>query len=340
MSKTTSQYAIYKILISASTEGNLFLQHVDGTSMLEHAQEHFASLFGGKNLTIVKNKEDGEPVIYPNDILRNEEGVIVLRLNNVQYKKLIKRKETQSGVPNYEEVKEESNPYCYVIIDNQDGVLQMAIQKSPSWGSDTDTVRDLLQETFNQMMKMNYKLEVKIMNKMQPTKFWQFVKQQYLDNNDYIEQFIIDLINPRKATVDNSGELKGVMKKLSDFLVNLDALDATLSVNTNSTSYFGNNKKAYRDFVNIVDMCSCNGYHLGCKFHNMGYYSCDSRVMAMFNLDEDVLNGFLFGIKDLSETIETGEYALVRWLAHVRETTKSYEYAESIPKKPKRNRKK
>lgn len=338
-----NQYAIYKVYLSESQEKNLFLKETDGSSVLSHAQEHFGSYFGGSSLSIYRTKEDGENTIYPNDILKSEDNVIVLRLNNVQFKKLVKRKESTNGrAPEYEEVKEESNPYSYIIIDNRPGVCLMAIQVNSAWGSKSDTIRDLLQECFHHMLVNDYGLDIMINARIHPTKFWEFVWHQIKDNGDRIKRFVIDVINRKKmAPILNERQVpaKGMLKSVSDFVEKSNMLKACIQMDTDTNNPVEMDEQA-EDWANMIEVCSTRYYNLSVHFEKMGVYKCDQEVMALYHLDDEALNGFLHGSKNLSETNPDGEYALVQWLDYIRKETKDYKDAQQTPKKPKRNRKK
>ena len=338
-----NQYAIYKVYLSESQEKTLFLSETDGTSILSHAQEHFGSYFGDSMLNIYRTKEDGENIIYPNDILRNEDNVIVLRLNNVQYKKLVKRKESPGGgAPEYQEVREESNPYSYIIIDNRPGVCLMAIQVNGAWGSRSDTVRDLLQECFHHRLVNDYGLDIMINAKIHPTKFWEFVKHQTSDNGDRIKRFQIDVLNSKKtAPVVNESQVPvgGWLKSVSDFVERGNMLKACIAMDTDANAPIPIEQQA-EDWNNIIEACSTRYYNLSVHFEKMGVYRCDQEVMALYPLDNGTLNNFINGSKNLSVSHPDGEYALVQWLDFIHQEIKDYKDAQQTPKKPKRNRKK
>lgn len=333
----SQQYAIYKIQITELSEKRLFLKHLDGTSPLEHAREHFASLFRGGTQTIYNNKENGENVVYPNDILCCRDDVYVLRFNNVRMKLLVQPVENPSGgIRQYEEVRAESNPYCYVLIDNRAGIGQIAIEKSSAWSGNTDTVRDLLQKSWRRLLR-DYGLTIDIKAKMLPTRFWEFVNHQVKEEKDVIKKVTFDFVNPNRTTADMNPQQLTV---LSQFTQMMGGLKGRLIVNSGHGSGLTVDEKA-EDLAQMVNLCSNNGYKLSVQFRNHGIYRCNEDTKAFFPLPEPTITRFLEGQVDLDLSPEgspDGKYGLIQWLDEAREQTQKLDDAKQIPSKPARRR--
>lgn len=337
------QWAIFTIHFGISSQKELFLRETDGTSVLDNAQAHFGSYFGGSQLTLYKTKESGEVTPYPNDILRKEGDIILLRVNNVQYKKLVKRCENAlGGVPRYAEVQAESNPFSYVVIDNRPGCCLMAIELSATWGSRSEPVRNLLQECLGRSILNDYGLEMLVNAKMHPTKFWEFVHHQVHNNGDRINGYIIEVLNKKRVAPreEESGvKPRGLMKSVSDFVEHSNLLKASMTLQADG-GMIPEKSKAQEDWANIVQLCSSSYYNLTVKFERMGLYRSDQEVMALFPLADEAIEHFIQGCKTFSEQEAAGEYALVSWLDFVRKEIKDYNDAKQTPKKPERKRKK
>ena len=144
-----NQFAIYDVDIYAARQG-LVDPIMSQEMALKKANELFGSCFEGKKLNLAKYDHNNISIVdYPNDILSTHDGVYLLRINNIKHKTLVKPAETTTnGVQDYEEITEDSNPYCYVVVDNRGSSCQIAIQKNSAFG-DPNTVRKLLMDNLN-----------------------------------------------------------------------------------------------------------------------------------------------------------------------------------------------
>lgn len=337
-----AQYVFYQVHLSRSQQTNIHLQHTDGTSLLEHAQEHFGSYFKGRMLNLYKKDKNGEVTLVPNDILRQIDEVTVLRINNEQLKTLVKKVERPGGgIPDYREEKQESYPFSHVVIDNRPGICQMAIEKSSTWNGSTDTVRDILQEWFKVRLSDDYGLDISIDQKWQESEFWEFVEHRCRNTGDVLKEIKFDMLNSDHVTpVRNTEEpLSGFVKAMTDMTRMMDMLKTTVVMEPKEDSSISRTDK-YEDLAQMVRLCSNNSYHLSVRFSNYGWYKSNEWVKAMFELPVTAFSNFVNGSPAMSPDKPEGEYELVQWLDDVIKETEQYKDGNKTKRKTKKGAKK
>ena len=144
---------------------------------MEHAYENFERIFGKKGtvVRVQKEKKRGEGADkFPCHVLAHDHNIILLRLENVKNVTVYESHSTAGPIPHIEKKQYESNPPCFIIIDNRQGKAQMAIEIDTAAWSKTNLVRDLLQENLNRELEP-FGLAVKIWSKMQKSDYWNYV---------------------------------------------------------------------------------------------------------------------------------------------------------------------
>jgi hypothetical protein len=98
----------------------------------------------------------------------------------------------------YKELKESSYPFCHVVIDNREGVCQMAIEQASAFDGNPDKVRDILQESIQrELTEMGIKFEIR--PKMKVKNFWEMVEEQRSVKKDVIKKVVFEFPNPDKV---------------------------------------------------------------------------------------------------------------------------------------------
>lgn len=335
----TPHYAIYKTKFIKGDELTLQNQGVDADKSLEEAREIFSRLFKDHDLKIFRTKNDGTANVYPNYVWHWDEDVFLIRLSNRQLMKLVQLQDDPAGgAPKCVESKIESNPYCYVIIDNRPGRCQVAIEQSSAWKNDPDVVRDVLQETFNFRM-IDDKLKVCFHAKMQTTKIWEFCRHRVYDLKDPITKLALEIDNPDRIKQYNAPETMGdSVQAMMNMVRNSKAIRALFTLYADQNSPMAMDEKI-EDMAQIVSVCSSNAYHLTIYFKKLRAYRCDEKVKALFPIHKGDIESFQQAVRVLSENNEIGEYALIQWLDYVFEETKNFEDAAQVHK-PRNNRRK
>lgn len=330
--QSINQFVIYNIILTEAQNPKMFLKETDGSAVIDHAQEHFGSLLEGKKLTLKgKRRIKGEmqDILYPNDILSKHDDVYLLRINNRVMQNIVVQKGETNGVPNYEEDQVESNPYCYVVIDNRKDICQMAIQKNSAFG-DPKNVRNILQENLAEYLGDLYPLDLELSMKVRPSKIWEFCQAQCGENGDAITRISFNFPNQKKINTNNrinKEHLKGILKEANKMVERTAALKMLISMDYSSVEPDVLEKNA-EDFVQVIRECKDKSYNLSISFRDYGEYRCDDRVKAMFPMNEELINSFKTNFMNVPFEERFG---LIDWCNYVREKSKIYENALQIP---------
>ena len=335
-----NQFVIYQIRLTETKNHRMFLKETDGSAIIDHAQQHFGSLFEGKKLILRGNrKQNGvvENIGYPNDIISKHEDVYLLRINNRVMRSIVAASGEVNGFTNYEEQQIESNPYCYVVIDNRESICQLAIQKNSAFG-DPKHVQKILQENLHEQLNSLFPIDLEISPKVRTSKIWEFCQAQCSENGDAITRISFNFPNQKKIMAANRIDtkyLKGMLKEANKMVERTEALKMLISMDYSSAEPNVLEKHA-RDFVNIIRECKDKSYNLSISFRDYGEYRCDDLVRAMFPMNEELIHSF----KDSFMDVPFDEkYGLIDWCNYVRDKSKIYENALQIPNKRHRKNK-
>ncbi len=339
MDKTKSLYAIYKFDFHKSSQPSVqaVADGIDGNKFVKVAQTCFASLFDKNGIEkLAKMNKKGEVItMLPNDVLAKTDDILLWRVNNSQFKDWWKRNgKDQKGFDRYERDEIESNPYCYILIDNRPGVGLMAIEKSSAWGSSPDRLRDVILENFNRMLGDMFDLEMRIEARMNPKDIWEFVHERLFEHGDFIRKVSFSFQNPKKINKSNSMEinsahLKAMLKtvEISDALRGL----FTMEFDKNSNSKIS---RENRDMAEMVRLCSENGYDISITFKEFKTYRINDYVRAYYPLTFEVIQNFDIGPRTFNDRTELEE-----WFNLINEQTKDYVNESEVPKRRNKSRK-
>lgn len=111
------------------------------------------------------NFRDSEGTYFHKWLVK-QDGIFVLRIANNKAT-TIETNFKEEIIPNY--------PSLIVIIDNRHDRQVIAIQKSKAW-SKTSDVANILQETFNSLLRPKYRIQLSINPKFHTHEFWKIVK--------------------------------------------------------------------------------------------------------------------------------------------------------------------
>lgn len=338
MDKTKSLYAIYKYDFHKATEPTILAEAdgIEGSKNVEMAQTCFASLFDKSSIDkLAKINKKGEATLLPNDVLAVSGNIYIWRVNNSQMKDLWKKTgKDNKGFDRWEKTEDESNPFCYVLIDNRPGRCLIAIEKSASWGSKPDLVRDMLLENFNRMLADQYDLEMRIEARMNPMDIWDFVHDRLNEHGDYIRKISFAFQNPKRINKTSGKEVKS--RRLKGMLRTVEIMDAlkgffTMEFDKNTHNKFS---KENKDMAEMVQLCAENGYDIIIHFKEYKVYRINDYVRAFYPMTLDVLQAF--SMRTL--TID-GKTELESWFDLVDEQTKGYANESEVPKRRNKARK-
>lgn len=320
------KFVIYKYDFKEGEKTLLSTQ--TGERALEQAQTHFGKLLQGKMMNLYKMvKKNTESEIFKNDIFCTRNGITLMTI--------CKEKEV-SIWKDYKELKESSYPFCHVIIDNREGVCQMAIEQASAFDSDTDKVRDILQESIQrELSEMGILFEIR--PKMKVKNFWEMVEEQRTEKKDVVKQVVFEFPNPDKTKgLDATESMSERLKILSSIAAGIGASKGTLKLEDSSERGL-QMEKASEDMAQMVALCCNNAYHIAVHFKNMGVYRYGDLVRAMYPIEDKLLADFTSGQLTTGEDADTPSYALCDKMEDIRNLTKDYNNEQES--KPRRKRK-
>lgn len=305
--------SIYKYLLYHNESSNLFNSSGSNHRPNIDLRKYFGGFFSiGSSISISQNKQ-GTPIIYKNEVVQKYDDIILMRVCN---------EKKVSVVTNYQERKEISNPWCYVIIDNRPGRGYIIIEKSSSFYSDTDTVRDLLAKAFYQMMykpENNLDIVIEINAKLHEGDFWKMINDRRFKYGDEISKVTFDFPNPRKvAMVDASETMMGKLAVLLALTGAANAIKGSYSLSAAENSSLELQEKidnVKTDLAHMVELCIKNSYGLTVSFKKYGDFKYCKGMMhskEMINLKEEFINQFLFDPKEI--LAEQSGFKLIDWL--------------------------
>ena len=339
MDKKRSLYAIYKFDFHKATERSIIAEAggVDGNKNVKIAQKCFASLFDQNTIDkLAKINKKGEvTAMLPNDVLAKSDEIFIWRVNNSQLKEWWRRSGKDSkGIDKYEKDEIESNPYCYVLIDNRPGFGLMAIEKSTAWGSNPDLLRDILLENLNRFLADFFDIEMRIEARMNPKEIWEFVHERIYEHNDYIRKVAFTFQNPKKINKSNAMEVKSA--RLKAMLKTVEISDALKGFFTMEFDKYSNGKisQENKDMAEMVRLCGENGYDISITFKEFKTYRINDYVRAYYPMTFDVLQGFRIGTHTVN-----GKTELEEWFDLIYEQTKDYINESEVPKRRNKARK-
>ncbi len=335
------KYAIYKLELNAKKRRNNFLMEGDFNIENIPLRERFELLFGkkpGSSFQIQKVHKKSDTDKYPCHVLRHEENIILLRIENPKNVEIWEQQPSDSSIPIIERTAKESYPYCYVIIDNRPGKQLIAIQISnPAWRN-PNQVRNLLEDSINwQLHVMDYGVEVNIKTKMMPTDFWDYVNRKRRKYGVSIKSMIFSFTNPRRRPdIDIKSALSSEWKHFESFIGWMDRLGGDkgeIKITPPKNDALMKRKQA--DIKHMVEICMNSNYSLSVTFSDDVSYKCNEELRAELPmLNDSIRIEFEKGFGDLFNG-----YTIFKWLDYIFEETQSYHDVEEIIPKPGRKNK-
>lgn len=311
-------FAIYHLDIIESKENTLDVY--DGKPVTDGKyQEALEEILQG-NLPVYKTDKDGKtkiPLECP--VIRKKDGVSLLMLCNEKSHKYMEKKNPEELV---------YHPGCYVIIDNRQGFVQVAIERSPSFENKPDRVRDLLETTLNNMLKER-KVHIKIRARMHEGEFWDAVHEQCDELGDSIRRVVFDFPNPKVVkTVDAPEEMNQRLQILAAFTAAVNAAKGSLRLDADKDKALQLDK-TQEDIAQMVALCTRNGYNIAVRFKRYGLYRFGNNIKAFGHMNEDVIQEFIDRVTVMGKKDEA-TYLLISWLDGIHNSTKDYIDEESV----------
>lgn len=336
-------FAIYEYkLKEGEFSGDIFSNNKgkEGTnSTYKNREEYFQSFFKQKKLIIYAPEATSRKSVYsPNytvDVVANYENIILLTIENNKIKHTTENKQ---------DVKHPHHPFCHVAIDNREGHYLIAIEKSAAFDGKPDKVCQIFIEGMNNEMakdKLNNEGNVPdtiILYKEKHKKkeaFWETVDEIKGLFNDSVRQIKLDF-DRSKAKVGNVNP-NSLMAMITSMAMKSNS-DASVAFSSDESGEVKLDE-IREDLTQITKICiEQKEYDLMVKFKTFGIYKFGADVKAQFGIEDNVLDAFGKGEKEIDDEDPTGvSFSLAKWLDRISILLKDYEDEKPVLKKGARN---
>lgn len=324
-------YAIYKYRFVQVKEGDLF---VKGTSekLVDKAQELFDEMLHGDSpFPVNLEKRDHTLVPLENEVLVKHDRVTLMLVCNEKHKKYQNKKKEEDL---------EYHPGCYVIIDNREGVANMAVERTPAFDSNPDKVCMLLEKAINDAFyTKEILLKIEIQAKVNEATLWQIVDHQVHNYNDRVTKVIFNFPIPGKVGgIDATPEMKDKLAVMSSIASAINGAKGSYHIEADKNSSL-RLEQTQEDLAQMVHLCSRNVYDIQVKFQYYGLYRFGSEEKALSTLDDSYIEQFKNNQIILLSNEKSG-FGIIEWLDNVRQITEKFNNAIPTAKKRKRRLKK
>ena len=326
-----SDYIIHNIGLDVTPKLDFEGLEEEGKPVTSYPNYYLGKCIGGKGkeLGLKRTRRNGAEEHVPNCVLRNEEGIALIRIHNKEDYTIYDLPEhAENEVKDCIGIPQSSYPFAYVVVDYRDGRCQLAIEKTSSWDSKTGTIRCSLQNYFNERLFESMGIMTSLVEKKERKDFEQFIDQRTIDHGDVIESFTFEYVNEkRRPTTRIPESLTEQMEMYSKILEFYGAISSVTTVNM--ASVIDNEK--LKQLSTVVGYSIDNAFELSVKFRDYGEYSCREGVVAKYPMNDVVTSLF----KDfITPDIENSDFDLKSWLDDVFNRVKEGQNGAGIPTKP------
>ena len=266
----------------------------------------------GNELKLNRTRQNGGKEHVPNCVLRNEDGIALIRIHNKEDLTIVnlpQNSENVLGDCNVEPIL--SYPFGYVVVDYRDGKCQIAIEKTSSWDSKTVTIRNSLQDFFNENLTPKMGIITTLTEKKDIKDFDNFIDQRTIDHGDIIESFTFEYPNTRRKPTARIPET--LQEEIDMHSKILEMYDAISGATTMQMGGVVDNEKL-KQLSTVAVMSLDNAFNLKVKFRDYGEYNCNEGVVAKYPMNDVVISNFKdFIIPD----VITIDFDLRTWLDDV-----------------------
>ena len=326
-----SDYIIHNIGLTVSPRLDLHQFLEPDKPVEKYPNYYLGKVIGsiGNELELNRTRRGGGEEHVPNCVLRNEDGIALIRIHNKEDYTIYDLPEnSENEVKDCVGVPHSSYPFGYVVVDYRDGKCQIAIEKTSAWDSKTTTIKNCLENFFNDILVDKAGVKTTLKEKTISTKFEQFIDQRTIEHGDVIESFTFQYVNRnRNPTARVPPELTEQIDTMSKVLEMYDAISGTTTMKMGTV--VDNDK--LKQLSTVVTMCSDNAFDLIVKFRDHGDYTCNESIIAKYPMNDIVISCF----KDFSTPQdESSDFDLRSWLDVVFMKVKGENDYEEIPTKP------
>lgn len=279
----------------------------------------------GSELDLNRPRRDKTNDHVPNCVLRNEDGLALIRVHNKENITFYDLPENIEGeVKDCIGVNRANYPFGYAVIDYRDGKCQIAIEKTSVWDSKTSTIRKSLENFFNDKLCKDLGISTKIVEKTESTLYAEFIDDRIKTHGDVIESFTFQYVNLKlRPTTRIPEELSEQADMHSKILEMYDAVSGTTTMNMDKN--FVDTDKL-KQLSTVVAYSSDNAFDLVTHFRDYGDYKCNENILAKYPMNDIVISNF----KDFkTPDIVNSNFDLESWLDEVFNKVKGKTYGET-----------
>ncbi|MCR5395305.1 MAG: hypothetical protein K6E86_07920 [Bacteroidales bacterium] len=326
-----NDYIIHNICLTVEPSVDFYSNAKEDKPILKYPNYYIGETIGkaGSEINLFRTRQGGEREHIPNCVLRNENGIALIRVHNKEKHNIISLPQDNSDrTKDGESQLQYSYPSGNVIIDYRDGRCQIAIEKTSSWKSETSIIKNSLEDFFrshNLLMELGIQTEIKV--KSEKTKFEDFIDCRTINHGDTIESFTFQYVNiNRSPTARIPRPISKMISDLSNYLDNYNAISGSTTMNV----YEKTDNEKLKQLSTVVTMCSDNAFDLLVKFRDYGEYKCNEDIIAKYPMNDIVITNYKDYIKPERNT---SDFDLITWLDDVFEKVKIGKN-DRIPTKP------
>lgn len=279
------QYVMYSYNIMLNDEPDLF-ESVEQAEISEAQSVLDGMLREELHLSYIKNATEELPLDI--HLETHADGIFLF---------VLQRPKDVKYMEGFQQQVIESHPACYVIVDNRDGVCQLAIEKSPQFSLSHQKVADAISRSLNKKLgRRGLKMAVTLQK--DPDDFWRVVDKRVVADNDPIRWMRIDLLDPKKACV-NGGNKEVLRRIVSRDFLDLFSRSAKLQMILGGTEgaplvdkHAG---KGLANLAKIVSLCAVNCIDITLRFQSKKELSMHGPEYLVCMIENQAIEDFKEG---------------------------------------------
>lgn len=325
-----SDYIIHNIGLTVSNQLRFFSDEESDKPVDKFPNYYVGKIIGkvGNELKLFRTRQNNGKEFVPNCVLRNEEGIALIRIHNKEDVKIVNLPEDTKSDKNCNVESKSSYPFGYVVVDYRDGKCQLAIEKTSAWDSKTVTMKCCLENFFNEQLEGSLGITTTIKEKTIKKDFEKFIDQRTIDHGDVIESFTFQYVNlKRNPTARIPNSMSEQMDMYSQMLEIYGAISGVTTMNMGEAA----NKEKLKQLSTVVTYSTDNAFDLVVKLRDYGEYSCSEGTIAKYPMNDVVISNFKDFVKPDNDT---SDFDLKTWLDEAFEKVKEGKDGEEIPTKP------
>lgn len=325
-----SDYIIHNIGLTVSSQLKLFSDEEPDKPVGKFPNYYIGKAIGsiGNELKLFRTRQNNGKEFVPNCVLRNEDGIALIRIHNKEDVKIVNLPEDTKSDKNCNVESKSSYPFGYVVVDYRDGKCQLAIEKTSEWDSKTVTMKCCLENFFNEQLEESLGITTNITEKTIKKDFEKFIDQRTIDHGDVIESFTFQYVNvKRNPTTRIPDSMSEQMDMYSQMLEIYGAISGVTTMNMGEAA----NKEKLKQLSTVVTYSTDNAFDLVVKLRDYGEYSCSEGTVAKYPMNDVVISNYKDFVNPYNDT---SDFNLKTWLDEAFEKVKKGKDDEEIPTKP------